>query len=769
MGLKDAADGAEEGLAALKNDKGKTLAEVFAEEGHPLLELTAPQRRVLSNVIATFAQEAKSAEGVPRSIRQGPFRPSRNGPGWSRSAHARAALAAKIASLDALRAQPMGTPVTPSAPAAPAAPPAAPLPPLASPVEARAWESFKARMNGPRPFERPTSVEALSRRIDVLSRELGQAQLLLSSPNQSNKAHYYAQAMGFAAEVDALLQQDARSRVGRNISAQHGLWKHCRDRLLALKRVAEDLPKPDAEAAPEAPDAVPLGIWDVIRATLGRLEPFVRSDAKDRSTLRCPCGAEYTWTLIDPGLGPWVEEHRPHALAKFDEVNMAKVKETAAPYAETDSIINTIPKAPDADAPAAASPWTLPWTSPDAWVPPAKPMRKLQQPDVGYEQMWQTIKGLSLRFGALLQSDVPIDVHQAELVEIKTSLEALLPMIAWMQSCSHQPETWSRLTNAVNSLLTGVRSVTPRTDASSAPSEASIDTPPPADNQERVRRLVNAFEDIPLTPVTAEHASPSYPATLSREAALSAYLEQARKERDAALAERDVERNNAAYAVKGRDAVQRELDAAKSAVEQLSGERHNLILGADALRLELDAAQKAHALASSNEQALSRCVDDLRRELNALRNTYNNEVKVPATPAAPEEAAPEAKPEETYETYARATANAPATLQKLLSEKQVYEAPTATPLSRAQTAILAECDAVAAMLIKKNKSYGNSALEPVRIFSRASAQEQILVRLDDKLSRLSRANGDHLGEDVILDILGYLILLRVQTRLGAAS
>lgn len=40
------------------------------------------------------------------------------------------------------------------------------------------------------------------------------------------------------------------------------------------------------------------------------------------------------------------------------------------------------------------------------------------------------------------------------------------------------------------------------------------------------------------------------------------------------------------------------------------------------------------------------------------------------------------------------------------------------------------------------------------------------MRLDDKLSRLSRAGGDHLGEDVILDILGYLILLRVQTRLG---
>ena len=63
------------------------------------------------------------------------------------------------------------------------------------------------------------------------------------------------------------------------------------------------------------------------------------------------------------------------------------------------------------------------------------------------------------------------------------------------------------------------------------------------------------------------------------------------------------------------------------------------------------------------------------------------------------------------------------------------------------------------MLIEKNRAYGNSALKPVRIFSRASSEEQLLVRIDDKLSRLAR--GSAAGEDVVADLIGYLVLLRI--------
>jgi hypothetical protein len=95
--------------------------------------------------------------------------------------------------------------------------------------------------------------------------------------------------------------------------------------------------------------------------------------------------------------------------------------------------------------------------------------------------------------------------------------------------------------------------------------------------------------------------------------------------------------------------------------------------------------------------------------------------------------------------------------------EQLYEAITllkqAADKAPAGLDILKECLGIAEMLIEKNAAYGNSALAPVRIFSKASNVEQILVRLDDKLSRLAR--GSAAGEDVILDLMGYLVLLRI--------
>lgn len=67
------------------------------------------------------------------------------------------------------------------------------------------------------------------------------------------------------------------------------------------------------------------------------------------------------------------------------------------------------------------------------------------------------------------------------------------------------------------------------------------------------------------------------------------------------------------------------------------------------------------------------------------------------------------------------------------------------------------------MLILKNKAYGDSALEPVRVFSKANATEQILVRLDDKLSRLSKGH-EYPGDDTITDLIGYLVLLLIARR-----
>lgn len=77
-----------------------------------------------------------------------------------------------------------------------------------------------------------------------------------------------------------------------------------------------------------------------------------------------------------------------------------------------------------------------------------------------------------------------------------------------------------------------------------------------------------------------------------------------------------------------------------------------------------------------------------------------------------------------------------------------------------ESKIIAYCDHVKAMLIAKNKKYGDSALNPIRVFSKADTKEQIRVRIDDKLNRIINRKNDE-DEDVILDLIGYLILYQI--------
>lgn len=88
-----------------------------------------------------------------------------------------------------------------------------------------------------------------------------------------------------------------------------------------------------------------------------------------------------------------------------------------------------------------------------------------------------------------------------------------------------------------------------------------------------------------------------------------------------------------------------------------------------------------------------------------------------------------------------------------------------TFLSETEKDIWAVCNEIAEMLCEKNRSYGDSALTPVRIFSKeASNIEQLNVRMDDKLSRLLKGNAKAYGEDVEKDLIGYLILKRIALR-----
>lgn len=79
-----------------------------------------------------------------------------------------------------------------------------------------------------------------------------------------------------------------------------------------------------------------------------------------------------------------------------------------------------------------------------------------------------------------------------------------------------------------------------------------------------------------------------------------------------------------------------------------------------------------------------------------------------------------------------------------------------------QTHIAMICESIKELLIDKNKKYGDSALNPSRIFSKADAVEQILVRIDDKLNRIQKGAGLIANdEDVISDLIGYLVLLKI--------
>jgi|TARA_R110000796_G_scaffold248134_1_gene374610 hypothetical protein len=65
------------------------------------------------------------------------------------------------------------------------------------------------------------------------------------------------------------------------------------------------------------------------------------------------------------------------------------------------------------------------------------------------------------------------------------------------------------------------------------------------------------------------------------------------------------------------------------------------------------------------------------------------------------------------------------------------------------------------MLIEKNESYGDSALEPANIFANGDAVENLSARIDDKLMRIKSQGINSYSEDNVKDLIGYLILLKI--------
>ena len=89
--------------------------------------------------------------------------------------------------------------------------------------------------------------------------------------------------------------------------------------------------------------------------------------------------------------------------------------------------------------------------------------------------------------------------------------------------------------------------------------------------------------------------------------------------------------------------------------------------------------------------------------------------------------------------------------------KDLYLHSTSAP---AGNEIWSVCHQMAQLLIEKNISYGNSALEPVNIFSDQNHMDGLKARVDDKLSRIKNNQG-YVGDNDLDDLIGYLILLKI--------
>lgn len=82
--------------------------------------------------------------------------------------------------------------------------------------------------------------------------------------------------------------------------------------------------------------------------------------------------------------------------------------------------------------------------------------------------------------------------------------------------------------------------------------------------------------------------------------------------------------------------------------------------------------------------------------------------------------------------------------------------------------IIEACDEIKELLLHKNRMYGNAAINPINIFSKASAEDYLNQQIDLKLSRIKNQQPDE-SEDTEQDLIGYLILKRVNKKLNESK
>ncbi len=82
-------------------------------------------------------------------------------------------------------------------------------------------------------------------------------------------------------------------------------------------------------------------------------------------------------------------------------------------------------------------------------------------------------------------------------------------------------------------------------------------------------------------------------------------------------------------------------------------------------------------------------------------------------------------------------------------------------MTKISTKIATTCEDIKTLLLEKNAKYGNSAVEPINVFSKQDNAAAICARIDDKLSRIKNVGLNDATEDTLDDLIGYLILLKI--------
>lgn len=78
-----------------------------------------------------------------------------------------------------------------------------------------------------------------------------------------------------------------------------------------------------------------------------------------------------------------------------------------------------------------------------------------------------------------------------------------------------------------------------------------------------------------------------------------------------------------------------------------------------------------------------------------------------------------------------------------------------------QAKLIDVLDGMKSLLLYKNRKYGDSAINPKKVFYKGDSTNSILIRLDDKIGRVMSNPDDKPRVNDVADIIGYCTLLLV--------